>query len=107
MGGVIIVQTLGLWLARQWKLRRARVGSWLLMLVLGVVLALLWAKLTNNLEPLQSHFSKAAQPSQHRQAAHLSPSTICRAIWSCRDILHQVPLAAPIGNHQGACLAGC
>ncbi len=34
------------------------VGSWLLMLVLGVVLALLWAKLTNNLEPLQSHFSK-------------------------------------------------
>ena len=34
------------------------IGSWLLMLALGVVLALLWAKLTNNLEPLQSHFSK-------------------------------------------------
>ena len=40
------------------EVAESAVGSWLLMLALGLVLALLWAKLTNNLEPLQSHFSK-------------------------------------------------
>ena len=32
--------------------------SWLLYLAAGIILALIWAKLTNNLEPLQKHFNQ-------------------------------------------------
>ena len=34
------------------------VATWLMLLALGLILALLWAKLTNNMEPLQRHFNK-------------------------------------------------